>query len=86
MNRKNPGRSQAPTKTGPKRGVPQSSFPLEVWPQASFALALLHFTGSGHFNREMRLYAKRNGYHLSDHELRRLADGYTPPLASDFPL
>ena len=67
-------------------GVFFVQFGLKVWPKASFALALLHFTGSGHFNREMRLYAKRNGYHLSDHELRRLADGYTPPLASDFPL
>ena len=43
--------------------------PLEVWPQASFALALLHFTGSDHLNKRMRLRAGELGYKLSEYQL-----------------
>lgn len=46
-------------------------YPLNEWP-----LALLYFTGSGHFNRSMRLWARKNGYHLSDHSInKRFSDG-----------
>ncbi|PRP87656.1 hypothetical protein PROFUN_02356 [Planoprotostelium fungivorum] len=41
-------------------------YPLHEWP-----LALLYFTGSDHFNRSMRLWAKKNGFHLSEHEITR---------------
>lgn len=39
-------------------------YPLHEWP-----CALLSFTGSGHFNRSMRLWARKNGYSLSDHSI-----------------
>jgi DNA polymerase/3'-5' exonuclease PolX len=38
-----------------------------VYPVEEFAYALLYFTGSDHFNRSMRHYAKARGYSLSDH-------------------
>ena len=40
---------------------------LKVYPVEEFAYALLYFTGSDHFNRSMRHYAKCRGYSLSDH-------------------
>ena len=40
---------------------------LKVYPVEEFAYALLYFTGSDHFNRSMRHYAKARGYSLSDH-------------------
>ncbi len=30
-----------------------------------------YIIGSDHFNRSMRLWAKKNGFHLSDHEITR---------------
>jgi len=38
--------------------------PLEEWP-----CALLYFTGSDHFNRSMRLWARKNGMSLSEKSL-----------------
>jgi DNA polymerase lambda len=40
---------------------------LKVYPVEELAFALLYFTGSDHFNRSMRDYAKKRGYSLSDH-------------------
>ena len=40
---------------------------LKVYPREEYAFALLYFTGSDHFNRSMRHYAKARGYSLSDH-------------------
>jgi DNA polymerase lambda len=49
---------------------------LRVYPLPEWPTALLYFTGSGHFNRSMRLWAKKNNFHLSDHEIvRRVASG-----------
>ncbi|KAL1529684.1 hypothetical protein AB1Y20_000623 [Prymnesium parvum] len=42
---------------------------LKVYPSDQYAYALLYFTGSDHFNRSMRHYAKALGYSLSDHGL-----------------
>jgi len=39
---------------------------IKMYPRDLYAFALLHFTGSGHFNRSMRNYAKRKGYSMSD--------------------
>ena len=39
---------------------------LKVYHKSTFAFALLYFTGSDHFNRSMRWYAKRKGLTLSD--------------------
>jgi len=44
---------------------------LKVYPVAEWPFALLSFTGSGPFNRSMRLYARRAGFSLSDHDIRR---------------
>ena len=46
---------------------------MKVYPRELGAFATLYFTGSDHFNRSMRLYAKRNGFHLSDKGLFRAA-------------
>lgn len=52
------------------RRIDLRCYPLNEWP-----CALLYFTGSGHFNRSMRLWARKNGYQLSDHHLvRRFTD------------
>ena len=42
---------------------------IKVYPVSMFPFALLYFTGSDHFNRSMRFYAKRCGWTLSDHGL-----------------
>lgn len=39
---------------------------MQVYPRSLLPFATLYFTGSDHFNRSMRLYAKRRGFHLSD--------------------
>jgi DNA polymerase/3'-5' exonuclease PolX len=39
---------------------------LKVYPPDLMPYALLYFTGSAHFNRSMRYYAKRRGWSLSD--------------------
>ena len=44
---------------------------IKVYPPSEYAYALLYFTGSDHFNRSMRHYAKQRGYSLSDHGLVR---------------
>jgi len=43
---------------------------LKVYPRSEWPFALLSFTGSGHFNRSMRLYARRAGFSLSDRNIR----------------
>lgn len=43
---------------------------LKVYPVAEFPFALLAFTGSGPFNRSMRLFARKAGFSLSDHNIR----------------
>eukprot|EP00914_Ancora_sagittata_P007174 GHVO01014211.1.p1 GENE.GHVO01014211.1~~GHVO01014211.1.p1 ORF type:complete len:549 (-),score=94.52 GHVO01014211.1:131-1735(-) len=42
---------------------------IKIYPRHEYALAILYFTGSGHFNRSMRLYARKLGFSLSDHDL-----------------
>jgi DNA polymerase lambda len=56
--------------SGLHRRIDIQCVPLEEWP-----FALLYFTGSGHFNRSMRLWARRHGFSLSEHSLvRRFAN------------
>jgi hypothetical protein len=42
---------------------------IKVYPVTHFPFALLYFTGSDHFNRSMRYYAKKKRWTLSDHGL-----------------
>jgi DNA polymerase/3'-5' exonuclease PolX len=49
---------------------PHRRIDIKVYPDTERPFALLAFTGSGHFNRSMRLYARRAGYTLSDHNIR----------------
>lgn len=44
---------------------------IKVYPRELAAFAILYFTGSDHFNRSMRLYATKKGFHLSDKGLFR---------------
>eukprot|EP00056_Hartaetosiga_gracilis_P018435 m.761 g.761 ORF g.761 m.761 type:complete len:208 (+) comp673_c0_seq1:41-664(+) len=61
--------------------------PWEEWP-----CAILYFTGSGHFNRSMRLLARKNGWSLNQHALKvrvirkknvKLAEGDVVPVRSE---
>ena len=42
---------------------------IKVYPRLLRSFAMLYFTGSDHFNRSMRHFAKLKGYSLSDHGL-----------------
>ena len=42
-----------------------------IVPYNEYSTALLYFTGSAHFNRSMRLLAKKNGMSLSEHALKK---------------
>mmetsp|Transcript_8246 Transcript_8246/g.13067 ORF Transcript_8246/g.13067 Transcript_8246/m.13067 type:complete len:293 (-) Transcript_8246:84-962(-) len=44
---------------------------IKAYPSDQYAFALLHMTGSDHFNRSMRAFAGRKDLTLSDHGLRR---------------
>jgi DNA polymerase lambda len=50
-----------PNGSGIHRRIDIQCIPLDQWP-----LALLYFTGSAHFNRSMRLWARKNGFALSE--------------------
>jgi DNA polymerase/3'-5' exonuclease PolX len=39
---------------------------IKAYPRKAFPFALLYFTGCGHFNRSMRLWAKKHGLQLND--------------------
>ncbi|GAM27101.1 hypothetical protein SAMD00019534_102760 [Acytostelium subglobosum LB1] len=56
---------------GKHRRIDFQTIPREEWPYA-----LLYFTGSDHFNRSMRLWARKNGFSLSSsHLVRRWGTG-----------
>jgi len=42
---------------------------IKTYPRWAFPFALFYFTGSGHFNRSVRLWAKKHGWRLTDKEL-----------------
>lgn len=42
---------------------------IKVYPREQYGFALLYFTGSGQFNRELREHALSMGMTLSDHGL-----------------
>ena len=44
---------------------------IKVYKPQHFPFAVLYFTGSDHFNRSMRYFAKRKGFTLSDTQLAR---------------
>jgi len=55
---------------------------IRVYCRSESAFAMLYFTGSGEFNRALRLYAIDRGYQLSDHGLVYKGGGIiTPPAA-----
>eukprot|EP01128_Nolandella_sp_AFSM9_P012784 TRINITY_DN9612_c0_g1_i1.p1 TRINITY_DN9612_c0_g1~~TRINITY_DN9612_c0_g1_i1.p1 ORF type:complete len:645 (-),score=84.38 TRINITY_DN9612_c0_g1_i1:17-1951(-) len=54
-----------------KPTLPHRRIDIKVYPPDEWGPALLYFTGSGHFNRSMRLWARKNGYSLSEHSLVR---------------
>jgi DNA polymerase/3'-5' exonuclease PolX len=51
--------------------LPHRRIDMKVYPRELAAFAMLYFTGSDHFNRSMRLYARNHGFHLSDKGLYR---------------
>ncbi|XP_065289279.1 DNA polymerase lambda-like isoform X2 [Dermacentor albipictus] len=53
----------------PEDGSKHRRLDIFVVPQEEFACSLLAFTGSAHFNRSMRLLARRKSMSLNDHGL-----------------
>ena len=49
---------------------PHRRIDLKVYSQYSYPFAVLYFTGSDHFNRSMRYYAKQKQLSLSDQGLK----------------
>eukprot|EP00939_MAST-03C_sp_MAST-3C-sp1_P001517 g1517.t1 len=56
---------------------------IKSFPNDQRAFALLYFTGSAHFNRSMRLWAKKIGMSLNESELSQVARGERVPCASE---
>jgi DNA polymerase lambda len=52
-------------------GGPHHRIDLKLYPVEQYAFALLYFTGSDLFNREMRMVASERGLILGDHGVRR---------------
>jgi DNA polymerase/3'-5' exonuclease PolX len=53
---------------------------IKVYTKESYATGLVYFTGSAHFNRSMRLWAKRHNIKLEDYGMREVirdAKGHT---------
>ena len=40
---------------------------MKFYPKEQYGFAQLYFTGSGNFNKSMRLFAQKKGYSLSDY-------------------
>ncbi|TMW55055.1 hypothetical protein Poli38472_013817 [Pythium oligandrum] len=55
-----------------RKDLPHRRLDIKVYPRRCFGFALLYFTGSDHFNRSMRLYARKKGWSLSDRALKRV--------------
>jgi DNA polymerase/3'-5' exonuclease PolX len=51
------------------QNFPNRRIDIKMYKKENFAFALLYFTGSAYFNRSMRLFARKIGYHLSDFHL-----------------
>lgn len=54
-----------------KPGLPHRHIDIKVFPRNEWACALMYFTGSGHFNRSIRLWARKLNMSLSEHALVR---------------
>jgi DNA polymerase/3'-5' exonuclease PolX len=55
--------------------LPHRRIDIKIVPKEEWWFALLYFTGSDHFNRSMRLWARRHGYQLTEkHIVKRYAE------------
>jgi len=59
----------------PRKNEQYFRIDIEFLPKNEYGFGLLYFTGSGEFNKEMRLYAKNLGYTLSQHGLKNNKTG-----------
>jgi DNA polymerase lambda len=51
---------------------PHRQIDIKIYHKDYYAFALLFFTGSAHFNRELRFHANQNGYNLTDMSLENV--------------
>jgi DNA polymerase/3'-5' exonuclease PolX len=52
-------------------------------PYDQYFPALLHFTGSGFFNNQLRSYAIEKGFHLSEFSLTQKGDSHPLKVSSE---
>ena len=60
----------------PRKNEQYFRIDIEFLPKEEYGSGLLYFTGSGEFNKEMRMYAKNLGYTLSQHGLKNNKTGF----------
>jgi len=59
----------------PNGNEPYFRLDIEFVPKNQWAFALLYFTGSKNFNKQIRLHAKKMGYKLNEHNLEYIKTG-----------
>jgi len=67
----------------PNTDKPHRRIDIRIFKKEGWGVALIYFTGSSNFNRSMRLWAQKIGYHLGNTEIVKMigADQSEPIIA-----